>query len=86
MSTPKTSGLLDRLFELRMLTALLFTIYGIVCLVCGIGFTSAADLQKAGGLNVNLLAGIGMLIAAAAFATWATLRPVVAEKRSAPPE
>lgn len=86
MSTPKTPGLLDRLFELRMLTALLFAIYGLVCLVCGIGFTSAADLEKAGGLNVNLLAGIGMLVVAAAFATWATLRPVVSEQRAAPPE
>lgn len=85
MSTPATPGLLDRLFELRMLTAVLFLIYGLVCLVCGIGFTSAAELQKAGGVNVNLFAGIGMLVVAAGFATWALLRPVVQE-RSAPPE
>lgn len=85
MTTSKAPGLLDRLFELRMLTAVLFTVYGLVCLVCGIGFTSAADLHKAGGVNVNLFAGIGMLIVAAAFATWALLRPVVATKQEAPP-
>ena len=85
-SRTRTTGLLDRLFELRALTAVLFAIYGVVCLVCGIAFTSAADLQKAGGVNVNLFAGIGMLVVAAAFAAWAWRRPVVPEEHETPAE
>jgi hypothetical protein len=70
------SGLLERLTELRMIIAILFAIYGIVCVVWGIGFTTARDLDRAAGINVNLLAGIGMLVFAALFALWALLKPL----------
>ncbi|WP_375399194.1 hypothetical protein [uncultured Amnibacterium sp.] len=70
---------LAKFFELRMIIAVLFTIYGLVCIVWGIGFTSQAELQKAAGINVNLLAGIGMLVLGLAFGAWALLSPIQAE-------
>ncbi|GAB2983669.1 hypothetical protein [Saccharothrix stipae] len=65
------------LFDLRLVIAVLFAIYGVVLLVVGLGFTDEADLAKADGLNINLWSGVGMLALSAVFAAWATLRPVV---------
>ena len=65
------------LFDLRLVIAMLFAIYGVVLLVVGLGFTDEADLAKADGLNINLWTGVGMLALSAVFAAWATLRPVV---------
>ncbi|MFC6093348.1 hypothetical protein Q5530_28700 [Saccharothrix sp. BKS2] len=65
------------LFDLRLVIAILFAIYGAVVLVVGLGFTDESDLAKADGLNINLWSGVGMLALAALFAAWALLRPVV---------
>ena len=56
---------LDVLFDLRVIIALLFAIYGLVCLVWGLAFTDAEQLSKSGGIHLNLWAGIGMLAMAA---------------------
>ncbi|MGM1064765.1 hypothetical protein [Saccharothrix sp. Mg75] len=65
------------LFDLRLVIAVLFAIYGVVLVVVGLGFTDESDLAKADGLNINLWSGVGMVVVAALFAAWATLRPVV---------
>ncbi|MCC8250951.1 hypothetical protein [Saccharothrix luteola] len=65
------------LFDLRLVIAVLFAVYGVVLLVVGLGFTDEADLAKADGLNINLWTGVGMIALAAVFAAWATWRPVV---------
>ena len=75
---------LARFFELRMIIAVLFTVYGVVCVVCGIAFTTAAELQKAAGSDVNLLAGIGMLVLGLAFGAWALLSPIEGEAPAEP--
>jgi hypothetical protein len=64
------------LFDLRMIIALLFGIYGAVLTVVGIGFTTKADLDKAGGIHVNLWCGAGMFAVALAFVAWVGLRPL----------
>jgi len=64
-------------FDIRTFIAVLIGIYGVVLVVMGLVATSDAELQKAAGLNINLWAGIGMLVFAAAFQAWAMLRPVV---------
>lgn len=64
-------------FDIRALIALLIGVYGAVLVVTGLLATSARDLERAGGTNVNLWAGIGMLVFAAAFVTWARVRPLV---------
>ncbi|MEU7530330.1 hypothetical protein AB0A74_31700 [Saccharothrix sp. NPDC042600] len=65
------------LFDLRLVIAMLFAVYGVVLAVVGVGFTDEADLARADGLNINLWTGIGMVALAAAFALWGFLRPVV---------
>lgn len=64
-------------FDIRTFIAMLIGTYGIVLVVMGLFSTSDEDLAKAGGLNVNLWAGLGMVIVAAAFQAWAMWRPVV---------
>jgi hypothetical protein len=64
-------------FDVRTFIALLIGIYGIVLVLMGLFATSDQDLAKADGFNVNLWAGIGLIVVAVAFQTWAMLRPVI---------
>ncbi len=66
----------SQLFDLRTVIAVLFGVYGIVLTVMGL-FTGEAELAKAGGININLWSGIGMILAAAFFLIWVRLRPLV---------
>ena len=70
------------LFDLRLVIAVRFAVYGVVLVVVGLGFTDEADLAKADGLNINLWTGVGMIALAAVFAAWATWRPVVVPDES----
>ena len=60
----------------------LVVIYGVVLVVYGIVGSSDAQLAKSDGLNINLYAGIGMVVVAALFVVWARLRPVVVPVRA----
>ena len=64
-------------FDIRLIIALLIGVYGVILTVMGIGFTSDEEIKKAAGVNINLWAGIGMLVVAAVFVLWAKLRPLV---------
>jgi hypothetical protein len=70
--TPHRAGL----FDIRVIIGLLIGIYGLVLVVTGF-FASDAQVEKADGLNINLWAGIGMVVVAVGFAAWARLRPTV---------
>lgn len=63
-------------FDVRLVIALLTGVYGIVLTIMGAAATSQADLDKAAGVNINLWAGIGMLIFTALFVLWALVRPI----------
>ncbi|PRX49246.1 hypothetical protein B0I33_103280 [Prauserella shujinwangii] len=63
-------------FDVRTVIALLIGVYGLVLTVMGIGFTSEEDIAKAAGVNINLWAGIGMLVFAGLFVLWVKLRPL----------
>jgi len=65
----------SKLFDLRILIGALFTLYGIVLIIAGF-FTSAKELAKADGININLWLGLGMLILGLIFAAWSRLRPL----------
>ena len=80
-STRRSSGtdLLSRATELRMIIAILFAVYGVVCLIWS-AFTTQQELQKAAGINVNLWTGIGMLVVGALFFAWAVLKPLTVEE------
>jgi hypothetical protein len=67
------------LFDLRMVIGGLLAVYGAILTVMGL-FASAGTKAKAAGININLWAGLVMLLAAAAFIAWAVLRPLRAEE------
>ena len=73
------TDLLSRATELRMIIAILFAVYGVVCLIWS-AFTTPHELAKAAGINVNLWTGIGMLVVAAFFFAWAFLKPLTVEE------
>jgi hypothetical protein len=64
-------------FDIRVFIASLIGIYGVVLTIAGLIGPSDAELTKTGGVNINLWAGLGMLVVFALFITWARLRPVV---------
>jgi uncharacterized sodium:solute symporter family permease YidK len=66
----------SRLFDLRMIIAVLFLIYGVVLVIMGFVDTSDDEIAAAGGINLNLWAGVGMLVVAALFGLWVWLRPL----------
>jgi hypothetical protein len=63
-------------FDIRLIIAALLGVYGLVTIVLGIWFTTDEEIDKAAGVNINLWAGLGMLVAAALFALWTWLRPL----------
>jgi hypothetical protein len=63
------------LFDLRRIIGGLFTLYGIVLIIVGIG-DSQAEIAKSAGVHINLWAGIGMLVMGLLFLLWAFTRPL----------
>jgi len=63
------------LFDLRRIIGGLFIVYGVILTVTGI-LDSKAEVARAAGLRINLIAGIGMLALGAFFIAWALLRPL----------
>jgi glucose uptake protein GlcU len=74
--TDETARTRRSAFDIRMIIATLIGVYGLVLTIMGIGFTSADEIARAAGVNINLWAGIGMLIATALFVLWTVLRPL----------
>lgn len=71
----KVSGMAG-LFDLRLIIALLFGIYGVVLTFVGLFDTTDADLAKTGGININLWTGVAMLLVTAFFVIWTVARPL----------
>src|ERR1700754_2872278 len=67
-----------RLFDIRRLMGGLFLIYGVILTVLGLG-ESDASIAKSAGININLYAGLGMLVVGVLFLIWAFGRPLAAE-------
>jgi xanthine/uracil/vitamin C permease (AzgA family) len=64
-------------FDLRRIIGGLFVVYGVIVTIAGIT-ASDADLAKAGGVNINLWTGLGMLALGLFFLAWLWLRPLPA--------
>ena len=63
------------LFDLRRIIGGLFVLYGVVLTIVGLT-DSAAEVHKASGLRINLIAGLGMLALGIIFLIWAFTRPL----------
>ena len=73
------------LFDIRRIIGGLFLLYGITLTVLGFG-ASDADIERANGVNVNLLVGIVMIVMAVLFIAWALWRPLGRELERAAAE
>ncbi|NGN95693.1 hypothetical protein G5C66_23520 [Nocardioides sp. KC13] len=78
MSTDTNKGFLATLlslFDIRNVIGALLAVYGIILLLMGL--FADPEVEKTGGPNANLWAGIILLVIGAAFIAWGVLRPVV---------
>jgi hypothetical protein len=66
------------LFDVRLIIAGLFLLYGAILFVMGLG-ASDADIAKSHGINANLWVGIALLVTAGIFLAWARWRPLSRE-------
>ncbi|MGE3286088.1 MAG: hypothetical protein AB7J32_08295 [Pseudonocardia sp.] len=71
----ETRNAASTLFDLRIVIAMLFGVYGLILTIMGFVADDPAQLAKSAGINLNLWTGIGMLIFAALMALWQRLRP-----------
>lgn len=83
--TTKASGQ-SSLFDLRLILAFLFVVYGLILTIMGFVPQSDEAMAKTGGWNVNLWTGLVMLVVAVAFGLWARLRPLLIEPASSSDE
>ena len=72
-ATRHTAGL----FDIRVIIGALLALYGVILTVLGFIGASDADLDRGDGLNINLWAGLGMLVVGIGFVVWARVRPIV---------
>jgi hypothetical protein len=66
------------LFDLRRIIGGLFVVYGLLLTVLGL-FDSQEEIDKAAGVNINLWAGLGMLVFGILMFVWALTRPLSEE-------
>ncbi len=69
----KTAGL----FDLRFIIGGLLTVYGLILTALGTFRATDEELARGDGFNINLWAGLGMLVVGILFGVWAKWRPLV---------
>ena len=62
-------------FDIRNFIGGLLGLYGLILTLLGIFGDQALD--KTGGINANLYAGIALLVVTAVFFAWARIKPIV---------
>ncbi|HET9719583.1 MAG TPA: hypothetical protein VFP55_05865 [Solirubrobacteraceae bacterium] len=65
-------------FDVRRIIGGLFLIYGVVMLVTGLAGSHAVK-TKAAGINIDLWAGVGMVVFGILMGAWALWRPTAPE-------
>ena len=73
------------LFDLRRIIGGVFVVWGVLLIILGLT-DSEEEANKAAGININLWAGIGMLVVGVIFLVWALTRPLGEELREAEPD
>ena len=67
-------------FDIRTIVGSLLGLYGVILVITGLVHDTVGEEAKTGGINVNLWAGLALVVVAAAFVTWALLRPVATDR------
>lgn len=62
-------------FDIRNFIGALLGLYGVILTLMGL--LGDKSLDRTGGINANLYAGIVLLVVGVGFMTWAWLRPVI---------
>ena len=78
MSDTTSTRRAANLFDLRRIIGGLFIVYGLLLTVLGL-FDSQEEIDKAAGVNINLYAGLGMLVFGILMIVWALTRPLSEE-------
>lgn len=81
MSSEPSARRAANLFDLRRIIGGLFVVYGLVLAALGL-FDSQEEIDKAAGVNINLWAGVGMLVFGILMIIWALTRPLGEELTS----
>jgi hypothetical protein len=66
------------LLDLRRIIGGMFVVLGLLLTILGL-FDSQEEIDKAAGVNINLWAGLGMLVLGLLFLLWAFTRPLSEE-------
>jgi hypothetical protein len=69
-------------FDVRTIIGGLLGVYGLILTGLGLFRATEAELARADGLNINLWAGLGLLLVAAAFLVWVRRRPLVFDEET----
>ena len=77
--TKKTAGA----FDIRNFIGMLLGLYGLILTLMGL--FGDKELEKTGGVNANLIAGLALLATGAAFLAWARLKPIIVDESTLPP-
>jgi xanthine/uracil/vitamin C permease (AzgA family) len=72
MSTEKRTSA----FDIRLIIAILTGVYGVVLTVLGLFVTSAEEIDKSAGVNINLWTGLALIVVSLLFVLWVRLRPL----------
>ena len=75
MSDTTSTRRAANLFDLRRIIGGVFVLYGVVLTILGL-FDSQEEIDRAAGVNINLYAGLGMLVFGLLMFTWALTRPL----------
>ena len=63
-------------FDIRLIIAILTGVYGVVLTVLGLFVTSAEEIEKSAGVNINLWTGLALIVVSLLFVVWVRLRPL----------
>ncbi|WOP19266.1 hypothetical protein [Raineyella sp. LH-20] len=69
------------LFDIRNVIGLLLGVYGLILLLMGL--FADKGLDKTGGINANLWAGLVLFVVGVVFVVWARLRPMLVPEGAA---
>ncbi len=79
MSTSTPTRHTAGVFDIRTIIGALLGIYGLILTPMGLFADQALD--KTGGINANLWAGLALLVVGGIFLAWARLAPVIVDER-----
>lgn len=69
-------------FDIRNFIGGLLGLYGLI--LTGLGLFGDQALDKTGGVNANLYAGIALIVVSAFFVVWARIKPIVVPEHIEP--